>query len=48
VHDSILTEAPYDEVDEVAVVLPKIMTTDIPRITIDIKADVDVLDKWKK
>jgi len=48
VHDSILTEAPYDEVDEVTVVLPKIMTTDIPRITIDIKADVDVLDKWKK
>jgi DNA polymerase-1 len=48
VHDSILTEAPDEEVEEIAVMLPKIMTTDIPRITIDIKADVDILQKWKK
>lgn len=48
VHDSILTEAPDEEVEEIAVMLPKIMTTDIPRITIDIKADVDILEKWKK
>lgn len=48
VHDSILTEAPDEEVEEISIMLPKIMTTDIPRITIDIKADVDILQKWKK
>jgi len=48
VHDSILVETPDDEVEEVSIMLPKIMTTDIPKITIEIKADVDILDKWHK
>lgn len=48
VHDSILVEAPFDEVDVVASVLPQTMTQNIPRVTVEIKADVDILDKWVK
>ena len=48
VHDSVLTETPEDEIDDVVEMLPKFMTQDIPRITVELKADVDVLDKWQK
>jgi DNA polymerase-1 len=48
VHDSILVEAPFDEVALVEETLPLMMTKDIPRINIELKADVEVLDKWIK
>lgn len=48
IHDSILIESPYDEVDNVAANISNLMTKDIPRITIELKADVDILDRWEK
>ena len=48
VHDSILTEVPLDEVTEVCSILPKLMTENIPKVTVPLKADIDVLDRWKK
>jgi len=48
VHDSILVDTPIDEVDSVGEALVKCLTMDIPGITIGLKADLDVLDKWIK
>lgn len=48
VHDSILLDTPFDEVDEMADMLPSLMTVNIPRVTIPLKADLDILDMWVK
>lgn len=48
VHDSILVETPEDEVVEISKILSSIMTKDIPRITIELKSDIEILDKWQK
>jgi len=48
VHDSILVDSPEDEVEEVSEKLVECMTKDVPRITIPLKADLDILDKWEK
>ena len=48
VHDSILSEVPYDLVDMVIPKLHDLVTKDIPRITIELKADIVALDKWVK
>lgn len=48
VHDSILVESPPDEVDELIKTVPELMTKDIPKITIPLVADVEVVDRWNK
>ena len=48
VHDSILLDTPFDEVGEMTDMLPSLMTINIPRVTIPLKADIDVLDMWTK
>jgi len=48
VHDSILFDAPEDEIDTLSKIIPDLMTKNIPRVTIELKADVDILDKWIK
>ena len=48
VHDSILLDTPFDEVDEMKDMLPSLMTVNIPRVTIPLKADLDILDMWDK
>lgn len=48
VHDSILCDTPEDEVEEAAEKLVECMITDMPKITIPLKADVDILDRWIK
>lgn len=48
VHDSILSEVPDDLVEDAVKMSHIVMTKDIPRITIELKADVVALDKWIK
>jgi len=48
VHDCILVECKEDEVEEVAQKLVEHMTTDLPKITIDLKADISISDRWEK
>jgi uracil-DNA glycosylase family 4 len=48
VHDSIIVDTPDAYVDEVASMLPYLMTTDMPKVSIKLEADVDILDKWIK
>lgn len=48
IHDSILLDTPFDEVSEMADMLPSLMTINIPRVTIPLKADIKVLDMWNK
>jgi len=48
VHDSILVDAPEEEVEMVSSLLIECMTVDIPKIEIEIKADLDILDRWEK
>lgn len=48
VHDSILCDTPEDELDEAAASLIECMTKDIPKITVPLKVDVDILDRWIK
>ena len=44
----ILLDTPFDEVDEMKDMLPSLMTVNIPRVTIPLKADLDILDMWDK
>jgi hypothetical protein len=48
VHDSIIFESPEDEIDFISVEGVKNMVTNIPRVTIKLEADVQILDKWEK
>ena len=48
IHDATMFEAPEDEVDIIALEGAKNMITDIPRVTIKLEADVQILDKWEK
>jgi DNA polymerase-1 len=48
VHDSIMIEAPEDEIDVMTPKLVEFMTQDIPRVTIDLKVDAAILDRWGK
>ena len=48
VHDSILMESPEEEISEVTPKLVEFMTKDVPKMTIELKADVSILDKWIK
>jgi DNA polymerase I-like protein with 3'-5' exonuclease and polymerase domains len=48
VHDSILFESPEKEVEIISVEGVKNMTENIPKITIKLKSDVQILDKWEK
>jgi len=48
IHDSIMCEVPIDEVDHISEKLIQAHSIDIPKITIPLKADLDILDKWKK
>jgi len=48
VHDSVILEVPYEELDEVVDKIPELMTQNIPKVKITLKADIDVLDRWEK
>lgn len=48
VHDSIIVEVINHLIDDVSKVLIDCMTKDVPKITIPLKADVSILDKWEK
>lgn len=48
VHDCILVDTPIDEVEEVGAALVRCLTHDIPLIDIELKADLDILDRWIK
>jgi uracil-DNA glycosylase family 4 len=48
VHDSILFESPEKEVEIISVEGVRNMTENIPKITIKLKSDVQILDKWEK
>lgn len=48
VHDSIIFESPEDEIEIISVEGVKNMTLDIPRVTIKLTSDVDILDRWEK
>jgi DNA polymerase-1 len=48
IHDSILLECAENLVDEVGPLVIKCMTQNIPRITIPLVADLDILDMWVK
>jgi uracil-DNA glycosylase family 4 len=48
VHDSIMCDTPKDEVDFIVSAMVESMTQDMPRITVPIKADIEVLDRWMK
>lgn len=48
VHDSVLIESPYEEVEEVSENVINFLTKNIPSVTIDLEADLDILDKWQK
>jgi DNA polymerase-1 len=48
IHDCILIDCPEEEVDEVGPKLVECMTQDVPKITIPLKAGLDILDRWEK
>lgn len=48
VHDSILVEAPEEEVEVVSKKVVECMTQNIPKISIPLVADLDILDRWRK
>lgn len=48
VHDSILLDCPESEIGVISKELISCMTNNIPRVTIPLKADLAILDKWEK
>lgn len=48
IHDCILAEAPEDEIEKTALHLVEFMTQNIPKVTGDIKVDLEILDRWAK
>ena len=48
VHDSILIDTKEEQVYDVSQNAIECMTKDIPRITIPLKVDMDILDHWEK
>lgn len=48
VHDSIITDTPDPEIDEVSEIMINYMTTNIPKITVPLKVDLKVEEKWTK
>jgi len=48
VHDSILCDTVEDELDEAAENLVRCMVDDMPKMTVPLKVDVDILDRWVK
>lgn len=48
VHDEIIVDTPENEVDIIMEKLPLFMTTDIPKMSINLEADPSVMDKWQK
>jgi DNA polymerase-1 len=48
VHDSILIDAVPEEVEEISIKIMEFQTKDIPRITVPLVSDVQILDRWEK
>lgn len=48
IHDSIMCEVPEDEISIISEKLVYFHSKNIPKITIPLKADLDILDNWKK
>ncbi len=48
IHDEIVLETPIDEVALMVEKLPYFMTQNLPRITVPLVADAEVLSRWKK
>jgi DNA polymerase-1 len=48
IHDSIMLESPMEEIDVASKQLVNFMTVDVPFITVPLKADVQILDRWIK
>ncbi|HRZ18530.1 MAG TPA: DNA polymerase [Methanofastidiosum sp.] len=48
IHDSILVETPEDLVYETSQALLDCMTKNMPKVTIPLKVDLDIQDKWTK
>ena len=48
VHDSIISDSPVSENEHMSQVMIDYMTKNIPKITIPLKVDVQILDKWTK
>lgn len=48
IHDEIVVDTPFSEIDIISEKLELFMTTDIPKVTIPLVADLHVLDKWEK
>jgi DNA polymerase-1 len=48
VHDSVLIDAVPEEVEEISIKIMEFQTKDIPRITIPLVSDVQILDRWIK
>jgi DNA polymerase-1 len=48
IHDEICVECPEEEIQDVYEKLPIFMTTNIPKITIPLIAEPEILDRWKK
>jgi len=48
IHDCILVECHEDDVEEVSKKLIENMTTNIPKITIQLEADLTITDRWEK
>jgi uracil-DNA glycosylase family 4 len=48
IHDEIVLETPPEEVDLMLEKLPYFMTVGLPKITIPLVADAEVLERWKK
>lgn len=48
IHDEIVLETPFEEVDLMVEKLPYFMTQNLPKVTIPLVADAEVLTRWKK
>lgn len=48
VHDSIICDSPDPEIEEVSEIMVNYMTKDIPKITVPLKVDLKVEEKWTK
>jgi uracil-DNA glycosylase family 4 len=48
IHDSIMTECPETEIYDTSQQMVSFLTKDVPKITIKLKADLDIQDRWQK
>jgi len=48
IHDEIVLETPFEEVELMVEKLPYFMTQNLPKVTIPLVADAEVLTRWKK